>query len=355
MPPIESPPNRTAAAAASHLATRRRHRLRGLLGVGLSLAIVGYLVWQVRNEQAFADLWEKPKNWSMFALAAALCLFSLLVSLVRWYYLVRALELPFTLHDALRLGFLGNLLNFVSLGNVGGDLFKMVFIAREHPQHRPEAVATVVVDRLIGLYGLLIVASTAILAGRLWQVKIPELVLVVKMTLAGTVLGGIALAAILVPGFTQGALSEALAELPKVGRILGKLIGAVRMYRRRMRVLMVAIVVSMGIHSCVVLGFVAAGRALPGHTPAPGEQFVIVPLSMVVGAIPIFPLGLGAFEGALEYLYQHLSAAGNVAPGQGLLVAFEYRLISLAIAVLGIGFWIRNRRAVQEAAAELEG
>ena len=66
--------------------------------------------------------------------------------------------------DAFRLGFLGYLFNFVSLGSVGGDLFKAVFIAREQHGKRAEAVATVVIDRVIGLYVLFFVASVAALA-----------------------------------------------------------------------------------------------------------------------------------------------------------------------------------------------
>ena len=65
------------------------------------------------------------------------------------------LHLPFRLRDAFRLGFLAFLLNFVSVGAVGGDLFKAFFIARDQPGRRTEAVATVVVDRLVGFYALL--------------------------------------------------------------------------------------------------------------------------------------------------------------------------------------------------------
>ncbi len=55
------------------------------------------------------------------------------LTFVRWYLLVRALGLHFRLLDAFRLGFLGYLFNFVSVGSVGGDLFKAIFIAREQP------------------------------------------------------------------------------------------------------------------------------------------------------------------------------------------------------------------------------
>ena len=72
---------------------------------------------------------------------------------------------------------------------------------------------------------------------------------------------------------------------------------------------------------------------------------------MVVAAIPIFPLGLGAFEGSLEYLYQHLPREAAIARGQGILVAFAYRVISLGIAVLGMVFWAREKRPLSQLTA----
>src|SRR5215469_409034 len=137
--------------------------LFNLLKFGVSIGIVTYLVIDASRDQAFADLAHQPKNWAVLSLAAASGLGAVLLTFVRWYVLVRALDLPFTLKDAVRLGFLGYLLNFVSLGAVGGDLFKAVFIARQFPGRRPEAVATVVLDRVIGLYMLFVMASVAIL------------------------------------------------------------------------------------------------------------------------------------------------------------------------------------------------
>ena len=77
------------------------------------------------------------------------------------------MALPFRIRDAFRLSFLSYLLNFVSVGSVGGDLFKAFFIAREQPGRRTEAVATVVVDRIVGLYGLLLVTRSGSLERRM--------------------------------------------------------------------------------------------------------------------------------------------------------------------------------------------
>lgn len=321
-----------------------------LLMLGVSLAILGFLVRQASREDLFQDLLRQEKHGRELVFGFGCCLAAVLISFVRWFILVRALRLRFTLADAFRLGFLGYLFNFVSPGNVGGDLFKAVFIAREQPGRRAEAVATVVVDRVIGLYGLFLVATAAIVVFRLDQVADPTIRLLTRVTIGATAVGGMFVAMLLVPGFTQGALSEFLGGLPRVGPTITSLIGAVRMYRRQVGVLALTTAMSFVVHAAVTMGMFFVGRALPEwRWPGLAEHFVIVPLAMVAGAIPLLPMGLGAFEGAMDFLYSHMPAGGQVLAGQGLLVAFVYRLYTFVVAAVGLPFWLARRGEVAAA------
>ena len=184
----------TALAQSGRIALRSRglkKLLITLLKFGVSIALLVYLVRGAAQDNAFEKLRDQPKDWNAFVGAFLLCFLAVVLSIVRWYFLVRALELPFRLRDAFRLGFLGYLLNFFSLGNVGGDLFKAVFIAREQHGRRAEAVATVVVDRVIGLYVLFLVATTAIFWTGLWSSSVREIQVVCRATLICTVVGGV--------------------------------------------------------------------------------------------------------------------------------------------------------------------
>ena len=147
-----------------------------LLKVGVSLGIVGWLIYDARRDPAFEsfELPTETGSWAFLTASFAVMFTSVTITIVRWQILVRALELPFRLADALRIGFLCYLLNFISLGSVGGDLFKALILAREYPRRRAEAVATVVIDRVIGLYGLFLLASLVILSTGLLAVPLPE-------------------------------------------------------------------------------------------------------------------------------------------------------------------------------------
>jgi uncharacterized protein (TIRG00374 family) len=328
--------------------------LINVLKFGVSAAILAWLVWDVRSNASFASLLSQPKDWGLLLLAWVLVMAMVCTTIVRWYFLVRALGLEFTLKDAFRLGFLGYLLNFVSLGAVGGDLFKAIFIAREQHGRRPEAVATVVIDRLIGLWALFILATIAILMTDLLHSDVREVQVVCRATLIGTFLGGIGLLVVLTPGFTNGALSEALTRLPRTGPVLGKLIGAVRIYRRKLPLLFWTTVMSLGVHLLGATGIYFTARGLGGNAPSLAYHYVVVPLGMIVGVLPLPMSGLGAFEAVIEYFYTSVPSAVAVAKGQGLVVAFGYRVITVLIAIVGLFYWLSSRREVAAVLHETE-
>lgn len=337
-----------------------------LLKFGVSGAILAFLIHRAANDAEFMTHFHHlrtslDEKWPRFVLAWSVILASLVISIVRWHLLVVTLDLPFRYRDAFRLGFLGYLFNFVSLGNVGGDLFKAIFVAREHPGHRAEAVASVVVDRVIGLYGLFIVAAIAVVAGGLTFVTEPAVVrVVVQATLIGTLVGGVGIVMMLIPGFTNGALSELLAGLPRVGPLFARLIGAIRIYRKRLSVLVVALLLSVAVHGCSTIGCWLIATSLPGAVPPLTSQFIAVPLAMLAGALPLPMMGLGAVELVMDTLYQRLPAAGEIPPGQGLLVAVGFRVISILNAGVAMIVYLTSRRDLEtldlqaDVASELE-
>ena len=87
------------------------------------------------------------------------------LTLVRWYLLVRAQGLQVTFPQAMRLGLMGLFYNQFLPGGVGGDIVKATGLARSQ-ERRTVAVATVLMDRVIALWGL--VWFTALLGGVFW-------------------------------------------------------------------------------------------------------------------------------------------------------------------------------------------
>ena len=330
--------------------SRLKKTLILLVKFGISLGILWWLVVQAQKDQGFANLRNQPKNWELLGIAWGLCFVAVVCTFVRWWMLVVALGLPFTIRDAIRLGFLGYLFNFISLGNVGGDLFKAFFIAREQHGHKTEAVATVIVDRVIGLYSLFILACGAVvLGGFLTNPQVREVRVISIAAVVSAIIGTFFVIMLFVPGMTGGAATRLLRRVPVAGPVLARLMGAVRIYREKSAVLFGALVISLVVQSMFTVAFALIARGLPGAAPSLVEHFLIVPLASLAGALPLPLAGLGAFEGALEFLYRHVSKGVQVAQGKGLIVALCYRVITLLIAPFGVYYWLSSRRDVAAA------
>ncbi|MHB8897602.1 MAG: lysylphosphatidylglycerol synthase transmembrane domain-containing protein, partial [Thermoguttaceae bacterium] len=175
-----------------------------LLKLGLPTAILVYLFWDASENNAFEELRRQSKNWPLLGLALASCTTAVVLTMVRWCFLVRALDVPFTLRDALRFGFLGYLFNLAPMGIVGGDLLKAYMLARHHPRQKTAAVASVFVDRVIGLYTLFVVASVAIAATGFADSANEWIRWISKVTYGLTLAGTVAMTIVLMPDLSRG-------------------------------------------------------------------------------------------------------------------------------------------------------
>jgi uncharacterized protein (TIRG00374 family) len=314
-------------------------------------AIIVWLLASVSADdyRAFQD---RPKNWPLLGLSLLVVLTAVSVTIVRWYLLVRALGLRFRLIDAFRLGFLGYLLNFVSVGSVGGDLFKAIFIAREQPGRRAAAIATVLVDRIVGMYGLVLLTSGVIGLGGLPNSD-RDVVAICRLTLLVAILGLAGILVWLIPGSTRGAWWHWLTDLPKVGPILRRLLDAAEIYRSRWPTVVATLAISVFSHALFTLSMFLIAHAMFTHVPSLREHLIIVPLGMVAGSLPMTPAGFGAFEFAIEKLYQMIPAdpQNDVA---GILVALVYRLLTILVAMIGIIVYWTSQREVQEVLHQTE-
>jgi uncharacterized protein (TIRG00374 family) len=311
----------------------RPFRRYGVLAAKLVLAaaLLLYLIHQAQQNESFARLVEQPKRWSLLAVAVGLVACIAVVSFFRWFLLVRALGLNFRVADAMRLGSLGYVLNLISLGTVGGDLFKAVLIAKGQPGKRTEAVATVVFDRIVGLYALLLVAAGGALLSDV-RSRGAALAALCNATLAAAVVATIGLAILMVPAVTGARTESQLARKPLVGDTAARLLAAARAYRSQPLVVLVAVLLSILLHVMLTAAVVCIANGLPGAVPSWSDHFVLVPLSMVAGSIPITPSGLGTLELAMDTLYVVMGREQGVVQGTGTIVAFGYRVATMAVA-----------------------
>ena len=336
---------------ATHSATRRT--VVTVAKLALAAAILAYLLAQAHD--GFNRLRNENIAWPLVG-AGMLCTFAASTfSFIRWHLLIRAVGIDVRLVDTLRLGALGLALNFVSPGSIGGDFFKAVFLAHGQPGRRTEAVATVIADRVMGLLTMLLIASGGILVTDLADAASPALRILCRTILVTTVVTWSVVAWLLfVPGRSGLRFSRWAEAIPLVGRTIARLIGAAQTYRGQKPTLLAAFGLSAMLALCFIASFYLVARGLPIREPTWTEHLVIVPVAGLVGAIPITPSGLGTLELAVEELYKAVPGGVAVKRGDGTLVALARRVTELAVALVGLLFYLTHRREVEEVYAEAE-
>jgi uncharacterized protein (TIRG00374 family) len=295
-----------------------------LLKYGLGLGILAWVVcdyWDLKSPSGEAvglsAALEKPINWLPPLLAFVICSASVLMTFLRWHLLVRAQDLPFTRANAIRLGMVGYFFNTMLPGAVGGDIIKVAVLVREQSR-RTVAVATVLIDRAIGLCGLIYLA--ALLGGIFWWTgRLEELVTTeaALITLEAIVTGagiitGATLAVWILLGFLPSRRVEIFAgrllKIPKIGASLAEFWRAVWLYRCRSRQVALAVGMAMLGHIGFVFAFYLAAQTLTpaDQIPSLGAHFLLVPVGMCAKASFPAPGGVGGAEFAFGTLYEIL-------------------------------------------------
>src|SRR5262249_54885324 len=95
----------------------------------------------------------QPIHVGFLAIAILLYASAVVTTFLRWFLLVRALDLPLSLRNAMRYGLIGLFFSSFLPGSVGGDIIKGAVLARGQSR-RTAAFATVLMDRGIALWAL---------------------------------------------------------------------------------------------------------------------------------------------------------------------------------------------------------
>lgn len=281
-----------------------------------------------------------PVHWGYFALAFVIGFVSIVSTFVRWHILVRAVGLPIRLADAMRLGFIGLFFNTFLPGAVGGDAIKAWFLAKEQSR-RTLAFATVIMDRVIALWAL--VWFVALLGGAFWLggrlvgngAEQCRLIVVIAWAIVGVSAFIWALLGLLSDKRAE-SFAGRLQRLPRVGGPAAELWRAVWVYRCRPWTVYGIMLLSMAgfvgfvflyYYSMLTLWDPKSGEKVPDLM----QHFLIVPIGLVIQAMPLFPGGAGIGELGFGVLYRWLGKS----EASGVLGSLVQRVIMWIYGLIG--------------------
>ncbi len=308
----------------------------------IPVAIIAWLLLRMEPSE-WQQLREQPKDYLLLVTALFIAIAAMVLSFLRWWLLVRCQGIAITVVEACRLSAIGFLLSFVSPGSVGGDLFKAIFLAKRSPGKRFEAVASVVVDRGVGLLGLMLLVTIAFgyvepksnTAGE-------DITRIGRATMSLAVIGFGIVTVLILGGRPIDRLILSAATWPLVGALIQRVAGPLRMFHRHPVAFGIAVAMSVGVHLLLVVSIFLIACGLYSSPPNIADHFIVVPLAHVVSALPIAPAGIGVMEAAMEWLYRVIPATPTTASGT--LVSLVYEVVKVVIAVIGMLFyWTAGR------------
>ncbi len=309
-----------------------------LVKIAVGTALVSFIVWKM------APGWDESKliirelfEYRAHRFVAAVCCFGLVVffGTYRWRLLLRAHQVRLPFLQVLRLFFVGHFFSqFMPGGIAGGDIVKSFYVSTRTDDRKHEAVTTIFIDRIIGVFGLFGVLIIAVIVN-LGFFGYGNKVLYVLVSFGAATLGMLL--------FFNKTLLKKIAIVTKIAEripykdFVARIYNAFHHYKDHKLVLLLSFFLSMAIHLvlAMMVYFIASGLGL--STPF-RRYLIIVSLVNFVGSVPISPLGtMGTLDGAYIYFFQSEATGESGIPGA---LALIIRLIYAFWGFVGLFVWL---------------
>ena len=312
------------------------------LKVLLSAGIIGYLVWQINIGQTVRLI----GNANGLYLIASLALF--LVTTVgmawRWQLLLAAKGLIEPLGWLTKLYFIGNAAGQILPTGIGGDAARIIEHSRRRPDHKGEVAGAVIMERVIGAAGTLVMVAIGLVVAIGRYDGIEYLVAIeaafLLLVAAGFVLLFSKRAAVVIRPLAP------FASKLRLERAARSVYRAMHGYRSQPRALIVVLVVTIVMQLGRTVSIWLCGLAV-GVDVSPLVYVILGPLLFLVMMVPFTINGLGVREAFFVAFLGRFGVGADAAFATG----FLFYAVAIASCIPGgaILLWRSARPAVVRA------
>jgi glycosyltransferase 2 family protein len=266
--------------------------LKIALQVAVSGGLIAYLLWQIDVGRTVDLIAESNPGY----LAAALAIFLATTwgMAWRWQILLASKGIREPLGWLTRLYFIAYAAGQLLPTTVGGDAVRIIEHARRRPTARGEAAGAVLMERVVGAAGtlLLVAVGLAIAAGRYDDIAL--LVWLEIVFVAGMIVMGVALFSRRMHRVLQERVFPRMRRV-RIDRALASVWAALHGYRDRPGTLAVVVTITVGMQASRIMAIWLCGEAV-GVDLSPLVYVVLGPLLFLVMMVPFTINGLGVRE-----------------------------------------------------------
>ena len=282
------------------------------------------------------------RAWPLTLVALALLVTTFVMTSWRFCILAAPRGLHMSLARSLRLTMIGNAANFV-IPTVGSDLVRLWYTTGGKSGRRTEIGTIVLLDRVLGLLGLLLLPL--VLAPFFFDVVRANPV--IQWMLGVAACAALALTTGILVALSRRGLASAPIRLAlRIAPLRGypeRILQTIHDYRSAPGALIRAVTWSVTANLCAAACIVCLQLAtLPGSAAALGG--FLTSIAFVLNNVPITPGGIGFTEVAVASLYRVAGVEGGAATMLGM------RLLFLALTPVGVALYLRDIRLLGERA-----
>ena len=230
----------------------------------------------------------------------------------RWWLLLRAIGVQVKPKQIFILTWIGNFFNTTLPGAVTGDVVKGYYVIKaQQEEGRTRAFMTLLIDRFVGLFGLIVMAFLALVLNLeliLSQERLHSLAWMITVLFGGTVV----FYTIALFSFKEGRdpFIRLFQRLPAT-KISLKVYSAFKSYQHQKTTLLLTLLLAIGIHTLIALLFFQVAQLMGIEEMDLATQFFLMPIGLITVAIPLAPGGIGIGHAAFETLYQLAGFSGG--------------------------------------------
>jgi uncharacterized protein (TIRG00374 family) len=309
-----------------------------VLRIGISIILLFFLFkfQHVDTQEVLKSI--KNADKGLLLLALVIYLFAYILALFRWEMLLKGAKIHLSLKRVIMSFSGGVFFNALLPSSIGGDVVRSVDLAT-HTKRPREVIATVLLDRLSGYVGLVIVALLSLLFG--WKLIHHKSVLLSIAIITGIL---IAVLLVLFNRFLYSKINR-LLHSPRAGKIretIKNLHQEIHIFRQHKKIIANNLILSVLIQVIGPLTFYITALAL-GIKINIIYFFIYLP---IIGAITLLPIsigGLGLRENITKIFFVQAGVVDNAAVAMAILNTF-FIFVYAAIGGLIYVLTIHHRR-----------
>jgi len=298
-----------------------KNTLRLIIRLTITAAILAAIYFAIDPNEFFRIVKTIQIKWTIYALL--LILFIRILMALRWHYILSIYKIPAQFSEILSVIFISNSIGHILPSGIGTDIIRGYQVAKNHG-NTANVSATIILDRLIGLYSMLCLALIGALVAFIFfagGILLPAILAVVNLVfIAGLVVLHIVCSRAVKLEMLQQKLPK------KIWNALTKVITATSDIQNIKKVFLPIFTISILVQliRCAVFYFLYQGIAYPIEF---AFATIFIPIVFVVMLIPISIGGLGLRESTLILAFSQFGIPAEANVTAGLLFHFLQILV----------------------------